>query len=193
MDQRPDRERVVVDGNEAAARVAHRLADVIAIYPITPASTMGELADAWSAAGERNLWGAGAGGHRDAVGGGRRRRCPRRFAGWRAGDDLHGQPGPVADVAGDVQDRRRAPSVRHSRRGPCRRRSRPLDLRRPLRRLRGPSDRLRHSRRRLGAGGAGHGGSRLHDQSRESRAVPALFRRLPHLARDQRHRPALRR
>ncbi|HEX6952048.1 MAG TPA: pyruvate:ferredoxin (flavodoxin) oxidoreductase [Gaiellaceae bacterium] len=48
---------IVVDGNEAAARVAHKLAEVVAIYPITPASAMGELADAWSAAGERNLWG----------------------------------------------------------------------------------------------------------------------------------------
>ena len=48
---------VCVDGNEAAARVAHRLSEVIAIYPITPASTMGELADTWSAAGRPNLWG----------------------------------------------------------------------------------------------------------------------------------------
>jgi pyruvate-ferredoxin/flavodoxin oxidoreductase len=48
---------LVVDGNEAAARVAHKLAEVIAIYPITPASAMGELADSWSAAGKRNLWG----------------------------------------------------------------------------------------------------------------------------------------
>ena len=47
-----------VDGNEAAARVAHALSEVIAIYPITPASPMGELADAWSAAGRTNLWGA---------------------------------------------------------------------------------------------------------------------------------------
>ena len=46
-----------VDGNEAAARVAHRLSEVIAIYPITPASPMGELADAWSARGQPNLWG----------------------------------------------------------------------------------------------------------------------------------------
>ena len=46
-----------VDGNEAAARVAHRLSDVCAIYPITPASNMGELADAYSAAGRTNLWG----------------------------------------------------------------------------------------------------------------------------------------
>jgi len=48
----------VVDGNEAAARVAHRLSEVIAIYPITPSSPMGELADAWSASGRTNLWGA---------------------------------------------------------------------------------------------------------------------------------------
>ena len=41
---------VCVDGNEAAARVAHRLSEVVAIYPITPVSTMGELADTWSAA-----------------------------------------------------------------------------------------------------------------------------------------------
>ena len=47
-----------IDGNEAAARVAHAVSEVIAIYPITPASPMGELADAWSAAGRPNLWGA---------------------------------------------------------------------------------------------------------------------------------------
>ncbi len=46
----------VLDGNEAAARVAHLCSEVIAIYPITPSSTMGELADAWSAAGQKNLW-----------------------------------------------------------------------------------------------------------------------------------------
>jgi pyruvate-ferredoxin/flavodoxin oxidoreductase len=46
-----------VDGNEAAASVAYRLSEVIAIYPITPASAMGELSDAWSAAGRPNLWG----------------------------------------------------------------------------------------------------------------------------------------
>ena len=50
--------RIVVDGNEAAASVAHRLSEVIAIYPITPSSTMGELADTWSADGQENVWGA---------------------------------------------------------------------------------------------------------------------------------------
>src|SRR5215213_7474610 len=48
---------IVVDGNEAVARVAHRVNEVIAIYPITPSSAMGELADAWSAAGKTNIWG----------------------------------------------------------------------------------------------------------------------------------------
>ncbi|GMQ80569.1 MAG: hypothetical protein BMS9Abin04_580 [Planctomycetia bacterium] len=48
---------VTVDGNEAAAWVAHQTNEVIAIYPITPASPMGELSDAWSAAGRRNLFG----------------------------------------------------------------------------------------------------------------------------------------
>ncbi len=48
----------MVDGNEAAARVAYAASDVIAIYPITPASPMGELADGWAAAGRENAWGA---------------------------------------------------------------------------------------------------------------------------------------
>jgi pyruvate-ferredoxin/flavodoxin oxidoreductase len=47
-----------IDGNEAAAKIAYSLSEVVAIYPITPASTMGELADAWSAAGMPNLWGS---------------------------------------------------------------------------------------------------------------------------------------
>jgi pyruvate-ferredoxin/flavodoxin oxidoreductase len=48
---------VTVDGNEAVARVAHRSSEVIAIYPITPSSGMGELADEWSAHERPNLWG----------------------------------------------------------------------------------------------------------------------------------------
>ncbi len=49
--------RVVLDATEAVASVAHRASEVIAIYPITPSSGMGEFADAWSAKGRRNLWG----------------------------------------------------------------------------------------------------------------------------------------
>ena len=48
---------VTIDGNEAAALVAFKVSEVIAIYPITPSSPMGELCDAWSAAGRKNLWG----------------------------------------------------------------------------------------------------------------------------------------
>ena len=49
---------VVLEGNEAAARIAHLTSEVISIYPITPSSAMGEFADAWSAAGQKNIWGA---------------------------------------------------------------------------------------------------------------------------------------
>jgi pyruvate-ferredoxin/flavodoxin oxidoreductase len=51
------RSQATLDGNEAAATVAYRLSDVIAIYPITPSSTMGEWADQWAAARLPNLWG----------------------------------------------------------------------------------------------------------------------------------------
>ena len=52
------RRKVTIDGNEAAAYVAHKTNEVCAIYPITPSSNMGEWADAWSAAGKRNIWGS---------------------------------------------------------------------------------------------------------------------------------------
>ncbi len=48
---------ITIDGNEATASVAHRLSEVIAIYPITPSSAMGEFSDEWSAKGRKNLWG----------------------------------------------------------------------------------------------------------------------------------------
>src|SRR6187549_954198 len=49
--------QVTIDGNEAAAHVAYKTNEVIAIYPITPSSAMGESSDAWSALGEKNIWG----------------------------------------------------------------------------------------------------------------------------------------
>jgi pyruvate-ferredoxin/flavodoxin oxidoreductase len=48
---------VTIDGNEAAAHVAHRLSEMAFIYPITPSSARGELADDWSAHGRTNIWG----------------------------------------------------------------------------------------------------------------------------------------
>ena len=51
------RRMITIDGNEAAASVAHRINEVIAIYPITPSSPMGEWSDEWSAKGKKNIWG----------------------------------------------------------------------------------------------------------------------------------------
>ena len=99
--------RATVDGNEAAAWVAHRCSEVCCIYPITPSSPMAELADEWSSKGRTNLWGtvpavvemqseAGAAGRCTA-------RC--RAARW---DDVHRLAGPAADDPEHVQDCRRA-------------------------------------------------------------------------------------
>jgi pyruvate-ferredoxin/flavodoxin oxidoreductase len=52
------RAKVTIDGNEAAAYVAHQINEVIAIYPITPSSPMGEWSDQWSSEKKRNIWGA---------------------------------------------------------------------------------------------------------------------------------------
>jgi pyruvate-ferredoxin/flavodoxin oxidoreductase len=57
LDTSTGRRRVTLDGNEAAAHVAYQLSDVIAIYPITPSSAMGEWADQWAAERRPNLWG----------------------------------------------------------------------------------------------------------------------------------------
>ncbi|MDE2039347.1 MAG: pyruvate:ferredoxin (flavodoxin) oxidoreductase [Elusimicrobia bacterium] len=51
-------ESIIVDGNEAAASVAYRASEVVAIYPITPASPMAEHCDEWAAQGKANLWGS---------------------------------------------------------------------------------------------------------------------------------------
>ena len=50
-------ETAIMDGNEAAAYIAYRTSEVCAIYPITPSSTMGELADEWSSNGVKNIYG----------------------------------------------------------------------------------------------------------------------------------------
>jgi len=52
-----ERAVTTIDGNEAVARVAYKLNEVIALYPITPSTPMGESADEWAAAGKPNLWG----------------------------------------------------------------------------------------------------------------------------------------
>ncbi len=52
------KEQILTDGNEAAAHIAHKTNEVCAIYPITPSSGMGELADQWSSEGRKNIWGS---------------------------------------------------------------------------------------------------------------------------------------
>ncbi len=52
------RAKITIDGNEATALTAYLASEVIAIYPITPSSPMGELADRWAVEGKANIWGA---------------------------------------------------------------------------------------------------------------------------------------
>ena len=52
-----NQQTLTIDGNQAAAGIAYKLNEVIAVYPITPASTMGEWADEWSTHSQPNLWG----------------------------------------------------------------------------------------------------------------------------------------
>src|SRR4030042_6383183 len=49
--------KMTIDGNTAASHVAYAFSEVAAIYPITPSSTMGELADEWAAYGRKNIFG----------------------------------------------------------------------------------------------------------------------------------------
>jgi pyruvate-ferredoxin/flavodoxin oxidoreductase len=57
MEKEMKRTYITLDANEAAAYVAHHVSEVIAIYPITPSSAMGEWADQWSSEGKKNIWG----------------------------------------------------------------------------------------------------------------------------------------
>src|SRR5262245_23277288 len=52
-----EKTRVTIDGNEGAASVAYRVSETIAMYPITPSSTMAELSDEWASKVKPNLWG----------------------------------------------------------------------------------------------------------------------------------------
>ena len=135
------RRRITVDGNEAAASVAYRVSEAIAIYPITPSSTMAELCDEWASRGQAEPLGRRPRGGRDAVGGRRGRRGPRRAAGRCAGDDVHGVAGPAPDDPQHVQDRRRADALHHARGRADARHACAVDLRRPLRRHGLPPDR----------------------------------------------------
>ena len=163
-----DHRHECLDGNEAAARVAYAVSEVISIYPITPASPMAEHCDDWSAAGRPNLWGkvpdvvemqseAGAAG---ALHGALQKGA--------LGDDVHGVAGPAPDDPQHVQDRRRADAGGHPCRGPDDRDACALDLRRPQRRDARANDRLGDARRRAR--------SRRRTTSRWSRMPPRCGR-----------------
>ena len=182
---------ITLDGNEAAASVAHRLSEVIAIYPITPSSTMGEFSDEWSAAGKKNIWGTvpevvemqSEGGAAGAVHG--------ALQGGRPDDDVHGVAGPAADDPEHVQDRRRADVVRHARGRAHGGEPRTVDLRGSLRRHGLPADRLRAALLGLRPGGARPGDHRARRDARGAHPLPALLRRLPHLPRGAQDRAAV--
>ena len=133
----------ILDGNEAAASVAYRLNEVIAIYPITPSSPMGELADQWKDEGRKNILGAVPHSRRNAKRRRRRWRASRRAAGRSAGNHVHRIAGPAVDDSQYVQDRGRTHCCRDSR---CRSHgshARAIDLWRSQRRDGRPRHRLR--------------------------------------------------
>ena len=146
--------RVTIDGNEAAAYVAYKTNEVIAIYPITPSSPMGESADAWSAA-DRKTSGACAHSCARCNPRWRCRRRPRKFADRIVDDDLHRESGLAVDDPQHVQDRRRTDEhgFPHRRSNNCH--SRSLDLWRSQRRHGGTIGRLGHVVCQLGPGSDG--------------------------------------
>ena len=125
----PTRTVVTVDGNEAAASVAYRTNEVLAIYPITPSSPMGELSDAWSNQNRPNIWGnipeviemqseAGAAGTAHGA-----------IQGGALDLDVHRVSGSAPDDPEHVQDRRGAHACGVPCRGADRRNPCPFDLR----------------------------------------------------------------
>ena len=187
------RRRITVDGNEAAASVAYRASEVIAIYPITPSSPMAELCDEWASRKKPNLWGAvpevaemqSEGGAAGAVHGALQ--AGALATTFTASQGLLLMIPNMYKIAGEL-----TPFTMHVA-------ARTLathalvDLRRPLRRHGLPPDRLRPAVLELGAGGARHGRRRARRDARDAHPLPALLRRLPHLARGREDRGAQRR
>ena len=92
-----ERTWVTEEGNEAVANIAHALSEVIAIYPITPSTSMGEMADAWSATGRVNLWGTVPLVDGNAIRGWRGRSDSRCITNGSPGNHVYGIAGSFAD------------------------------------------------------------------------------------------------
>ena len=137
--------------------------------------------------------GHGAARGRDAERGWCRGRGARGAADGRDDDHLHGVAGPAADDPEHVQDRRRADADGVSRRSALARDAGALHLRRSLRRDGRADDRLGDALLELGAGSARPGAHRRERDARLAHPVRPLFRRLPHVPRNQQDRDARRR
>ena len=174
---------ITVDGNEACADVAYQLSDVVAIYPITPSSSMAEAADAWSAARRPNLWGAvptvvemqseaGAAGavHGALQGGG-------LATTFTASQGLLLMIPNIFKIAGEL-----TPAVFHvSARAVA---THALSIFGDHKRRDGGAlDRVRAAVLLVCSGGAGSGGRRARGDARSARALSAFLRWVPHLAR----------
>ena len=184
---------LMIDGNEAAASVAHRVSEVIAIYPITPSSNMGELADEWSAEGRKNLWGMvptvvemqSEGGAAGAVHGALQ--AGALATTFTASQGLLLMIPNMYKIAGELTPLLHARGRAHA--GDAR----PVDLRRPLRRDGLPADRLRPARLRLRPGSPGPRRHRACGDPALPRPLPPLLRRVPDLPRGREDRGVARR
>ena len=144
----------IMDGNTAVAHVAYRVNEVCAIYPITPSSTMAELADEWAVDGVKNIWGnvpvvqemQSEGGAAGAVHGALQSGALTTT--FTASQGLLLMLPNMFKIAGELT--RDGLSCR----GTLGRYVCPVDLRRPLRRYGCTDDRVRSALVRLGAGGA---------------------------------------
>ncbi len=171
-----------VDGNEAAARSRLRGQRSHLDLPDHPGVRDGRALRRLVGREPAQPVGQGPRRRRDAVGGRRGRRTPRRPPEGRPRDDLHGLAGPPADGPQHVQDRGRADADGHPRRRPDRRDPRPVDLRRPQRRDARPDDGLGDARGGIRPGGARLRARRPRGDAAGPGAVPPLLRRLPDLA-----------
>ena len=181
----------ILDGNEAAARVAYALSEVSRSIRSRRRRRWARPPTPGRPQGGRNLR-RRARRRRDAVGGRSRRSAARSPPGRIPRHDVHRVAGSVAHAAQHVQDRRGVDADGDPRGGQVAGDTCALDLRRPQRRHGRPDDGFRDAVRRIGAGGARFRGGRPRGDAADPGAVPPLLRRFPHLARDQPRRVARR-
>ena len=178
----PSESRAVMDGNTAVAHVAYRVNEVCAIFPITPSSTMAELADEWSAKGIPNIWGnvpvvqemQSEGGAAGAVHGALQSGALTTT--FTASQGLLLMLPNMFKIAGEL-----TPTVFHiAARAIATQALSIFGDHSDVMAVR--ADRLRHAVLGLGAGGARFRADRPGGDARIAHSVPALLRRLPHLA-----------